>query len=150
MFRQVQPVNFVFTHLSDIPWRFEEENVGNKKLLLQPCASVVSGVGTGGAGGARAPPMKIVGGPEYLLAPPIFEHQMTYQPKITLRMHQIAQIYTLVSKIFRGGMPPDPPSGGAHFGREIFTQNHSQNAQNCTDLHLGFKNFPGGHAPGPP
>ena len=41
LFRQVQPVNFVFTHLSDIPWRFEEENVGNKKLLLQPCASVV-------------------------------------------------------------------------------------------------------------
>ena len=44
--------------------------------------------------------------------------------------------------------------GGGNGQKERLTMKTSklklQNAPDCTDLHLDFKIFPGGHAPGPP
>ena len=43
------------------------------------------------------------------------DHNTITALKIMPKMHQIAQILTIFAKIFRGGMPPDPPSWLACF-----------------------------------
>ena len=90
------------------------------------------GVGTVGAGGARAPPLSEVGGPKYVLAPPLFEEKflnflnltkILFQNEINVSpsdnfytgKQENQFFYCEIELIFRpllpGASPPNPHQG---------------------------------------